>query len=154
MLSKASPQNDTHNYFSYDENDEAGPQNWGKINSNCNGRGQSPINLEEKLAKPGFNKPLVIDGLRLKPSSVKFKNNGHSASIRLEFPKQKQIVLKGGPLIGNYILDNIHWHWGDTDCAGSEHTLNGRRFAAEVHLVTYRSKYSEFNGLVFLINKN
>lgn len=42
------------------------------------------------------------------------------------------IVLSGGPLIGNYRLRQIHFHWGPSDDIGSEHAVDGTKFAAEV----------------------
>lgn len=34
--------------FSYDDTKPNGPSNWGSINKNCNGKQQTPINLELK----------------------------------------------------------------------------------------------------------
>ena len=44
------------------------------------------------------------------------------------------LVLTGGPLAGSQKLDSFHLHWGDSDAAGSEHTVDGKQFAAEVSL--------------------
>ena len=45
--------------------------------------------------------------------------------------------ITGGPLRNlTYILHSFHLHWG-----GSEHTLNGHRFDAEIHIVFYNPKY-------------
>lgn len=41
-------------------------------------------------------------------------------------------VLQGGPLTDNYKLEQFHLHWGSTDDQGSEHTINGQMYAAEV----------------------
>lgn len=43
-------------------------------------------------------------------------------------------VLTGGPLSGTYRLRQIHFHWGSNDEAGSEHTVDGMKYAAEVRL--------------------
>lgn len=61
----------------------------------------------------------------------------------LRFGFTKPVRLFGGPLNVPYILDNVHWHWGAFDGAGSEHTINNMRYSAEMHLVAYNSKYSE-----------
>lgn len=42
--------------------------------------------------------------------------------------------LKGGPLEQEHALWQFHAHWGDDGTKGSEHTLDGKRFAAEVTL--------------------
>jgi len=50
-------------------------------------------------------------------------------SLLLGFP-----VLTGGPLSGTYRLRQIHFHWGSNDEAGSEHAVDGMKYAAEVRL--------------------
>ena len=35
----------------------------------------------------------------------------------------------------------MHAHWGDVEGAGSEHTLDGTPFDAELHIVHYNTKY-------------
>lgn len=42
------------------------------------------------------------------------------------------VVLHGGPLAGRYRLRQFHLHWGSADDHGSEHVVDGVRFAAEV----------------------
>ena len=34
----------------------------------------------------------------------------------------------------------MHAHWGSEPGVGSEHTLNGHAFDAEIHIVHYNSK--------------
>lgn len=41
-------------------------------------------------------------------------------------------ALKGGPVSGTYRLKQFHFHWGSTDGAGSEHTVDGKKYPAEV----------------------
>lgn len=45
-------------------------------------------------------------------------------------------VLRGGPLPGVYRLRQLHFHWGSSDDHGSEHVVNGVRYAGEVRLST------------------
>ena len=35
----------------------------------------------------------------------------------------------------------LHWHWGSDSSKGSEHTMNGKEYPLEVHLVHVNSKY-------------
>jgi carbonic anhydrase len=73
-------------------------------------------------------------------------NNGHSSNLQspatcesaiyqtIYFTFSVQInvgrhILFGGGLPGTFLLDQMHFHWG------SEHTLNGRRYGLELHLV-------------------
>ncbi|XP_027514946.1 carbonic anhydrase 13-like isoform X3 [Chiroxiphia lanceolata] len=54
-------------------------------------------------------------------------------------------MLTGGPLSGTYRLRQIHFHWGSNDEAGSEHAVDGMKYAAELHVVHWNAeKYSSF----------
>ena len=44
----------------------------------------------------------------------------------------KKFFVSGGGLVGNYTTAQFHLHWGPDNGQGSEHTLNGEQFAAEV----------------------
>lgn len=58
--------------------------------------------------------------------------------VTLEQNLIKQFVLlllpdlSGGPLKHKYRLEQFHWHWGSANNKGSEHTVNGQMYAAEV----------------------
>ncbi|XP_026698481.1 carbonic anhydrase 13-like isoform X1 [Athene cunicularia] len=61
------------------------------------------------------------------------------------FPLLAFPVLTGGPLSGTYRLRQIHFHWGSNDEAGSEHAVDGMKYAAELHVVHWNAeKYSSF----------
>lgn len=45
-------------------------------------------------------------------------------------------MLRGGPLQGVYRLRQLHFHWGSSDDHGSEHVVNGVRYAGEVSVTT------------------
>lgn len=130
--------------FSYDESDPYGPSKWGKINENCWGNQQSPINLIDEYARSdATSQPLIIDGFHNLPSSIAVENSGHSMAIRFNYPNGKPSRFLGGPLKVPYNLDNIHFHWGAQDNAGSEHLINSRRYSAEAHFVTYNSNFGK-----------
>lgn len=42
--------------------------------------------------------------------------------------------LVGGPLQGKYVLEQFHCHWGPDNDEGSEHTINGKKYAGEVSI--------------------
>ncbi|PIN02450.1 Carbonic anhydrase [Handroanthus impetiginosus] len=101
--------------FSYDEDSNIGPAHWGEIRPewrNCStGRLQSPIDLLNHRVE-------IVSYLgRLKraykPSHANLTNLGHAMMIN-------------GTL---FQLMQCHWH------SPSEHTINGRRFNIEIHLV-------------------
>lgn len=41
-------------------------------------------------------------------------------------------ALTGGPISGTYRLKQFHFHWGASDDRGSEHTVAGTKYPAEV----------------------
>ncbi len=54
--------------------------------------------------------------------------------------------LVGGPLQDDqYLLEQYHCHWGSSEGKGSEHTVDGKAFDGELHLVHWnKSKYKSF----------
>lgn len=137
---------DSKVHYGYENRESVyGPENWGKINSNCDGDAQSPVNLERKLARRLFSSPLAFEGFDKVPSTVMMANNGHSAMVKLMFEDNSHVAVSGGPLAGSYVLDNIHWHWGRRDDAGSEHAIDGTRFAAEMHFVLHSANFCKLS---------
>lgn len=43
-----------------------------------------------------------------------------------------------------YEFAQFHAHWGQDASCGSEHTIDGKKYAAEVHFVFYNTKYGSF----------
>lgn len=134
---------DASTVFSYGANDVRGSSNWVSISSHCEGLRQSPINIVTQNPNPSkqsytFN----IGGYKEVPVSITTTNNGHGLAMKLNYVNKNLVFFEGGPLQGRYIVDNIHWHWGDNNQEGSEHTIDGKRFAAEGHIVAYNSKYA------------
>ncbi|XP_073138238.1 alpha carbonic anhydrase 7-like [Henckelia pumila] len=116
---------DNEREFSYDENSDQGPSHWGRLHPEweaCNsGKMQSPIDLLNERVE------IVPDLGRLsrnyKPSNATLVNRGHDIMIRWSGAGYIQI---NGTM---FELKQTHWH------SPSEHTLDGRRFNMEVHLV-------------------
>ncbi|NXL49173.1 CAH9 anhydrase, partial [Podilymbus podiceps] len=107
----------------------------------CAGTMQSPVNIE--LAKTVFSpqlRPIQLSGYSL-PAKEKLKllNNGHT--VLLELPET--LAITGG-YAQQYRAVQLHLHWGSPSGPGSEHTINGRRFGAEIHVVHYNTKYDSF----------
>lgn len=98
-----------------------GPARWGQLSreyAGCStGRRQSPIDITS--AAP-TNLPIRFDYRR---SPLQVENNGHT--IRANVPPQNSISLGGS----RFRLVQFHFH------APSEHTLRGRRFPMELHMV-------------------
>ncbi|XP_006113045.1 carbonic anhydrase 1 [Pelodiscus sinensis] len=120
-----------------------GPDQWHKLYPVANGNLQSPIDIKTKNVKkdPSLGHLHVTWNLSTCKEIV---NIGHSFHVNFE-DKDNRSVVTGGPLTGNYRLQQFHFHWGRTDDYGSEHTVDGRKYASELHLVHWNSdKYSSF----------
>lgn len=117
---------DDEREFNYDMGSEHGPLYWGGIHSDwaaCgNGKMQSPIDLlhERVQVVPGLG-PLRR---AYKPAPAILKNRGHD--MMLEWEGNAGFIEISGT---RFELRQCHWH------SPSEHTINGRRFAAELHMV-------------------
>uniref|UniRef100_A0A8C9PA85 Carbonic anhydrase n=1 Tax=Spermophilus dauricus TaxID=99837 RepID=A0A8C9PA85_SPEDA len=57
--------------------------------------------------------------------------------------------ISGGPLENHYRLRQFHFHWGAVDERGSEHTVDGHTYPAELHLVHWNAaKYPAYEEAV------
>uniref|UniRef100_A0A670YGL8 Carbonic anhydrase n=1 Tax=Pseudonaja textilis TaxID=8673 RepID=A0A670YGL8_PSETE len=111
---------------------------WGTYFEHCLGKLQSPINIQR--SKVRFNpdlEPLQLQGYGYRRDAFKMTNNGHSVVIHL--PSSMKII-KGLP--GKFTAIQLHLHWGGTEKenSGSEHTIDGLRYMAELHIVHYNSE--------------
>lgn len=59
-------------------------------------------------------------------------NTGHDVRLTLDDPGQYYINITGGPLTYQYRVSDVIMHFGNVDSHGSEHTVNGMAFPAEV----------------------
>ncbi|XP_053251716.1 carbonic anhydrase 13-like [Podarcis raffonei] len=128
-------------HWGYDEHN--GPSRWKELFPLATGDRQSPIDIRTETTK--YDPTLRPLYPNYDPSSAKvILNNGHSTSVEFDDTENKS-VLSGGPLIGNYRLRQIHFHWGPSDDIGSEHAVDGTKFAAELHVVHWNAdKYASF----------
>ncbi|KAG2331920.1 hypothetical protein Bca52824_003100 [Brassica carinata] len=124
--SNAQREVDDETEFSYEQNQENGPEKWGKLKPEwkmCRkGEMQSPIDLMHKRVR-------IVSHLgrltrNYKPSNASLRNRGHDMMVRFE---EGSSSIKINNI--EYQLHQLHWH------SPSEHTINGRRFALELHMV-------------------
>ncbi|KFP85445.1 Carbonic anhydrase 2, partial [Acanthisitta chloris] len=119
-----------------------GPAHWHEHFPIANGERQSPIAISSKSAKYDSS---------LKPLSFSYDastarnivNNGHSFNVEFDDSSDKS-VLQGGALDGVYRLVQFHIHWGSCEGQGSEHTVDGVKYDAELHIVHWNVKYGKF----------
>ncbi|XP_075596774.1 carbonic anhydrase 9 isoform X2 [Balearica regulorum gibbericeps] len=125
-----------HSHWSYEDRDQ-----WGVDYPDCAGTVQSPINIDttKTIFSPQL-RPIQLSGYSLPANEkLKLRNNGHT--VLLELPES--LAITGG-YAQQYRAVQLHLHWGSPSGPGSEHTVNGRRFAVEIHVVHYNTKYDSF----------
>ncbi|MEQ2175736.1 hypothetical protein GOODEAATRI_020843, partial [Goodea atripinnis] len=101
---------------------------------------QSPIDIAvRKAVFDSELKPLVAT---YDPQTCQqIWNNGYSFLVEYDDTTDKNTLmflyvsgaaLKGGPLQDKFRLCQFHFHWGESNDWGSEHTVDRRLFPAEV----------------------
>jgi carbonic anhydrase len=122
------------------------PYFWWKVDEHC-GQGsiddfQSPIDISNsqyssQMKNLKVSYPILLSGVAT--------NNGHTVNFVAD--DGSSFKLSKGPL-GNdvYELIGFHFHWGEfeagSDSLGSEHSIAGRKTAAEIHFVHGNTKYN------------
>lgn len=129
--------------------DYADPSTWGTVNAVCgNGKRQSPINI--------IKKDVAIDKTLYKLQGVNY-NNAIDGTYTVE---NKGFSLKLTPKINSsesfipfmvfnhiaYELAQFHIHWGRNSNEGSEHTIDGKKYPAEIHFVHFNRKYKDLSA--------
>ncbi|CAH1780069.1 unnamed protein product [Owenia fusiformis] len=113
------------------------------------GQNQSPVNIVTTEAV--FEETLPTRPLDIVYVSERAKeiiNTGHSFQIKVD-PTPPNCYIEGGPLSSKYQLEQFHFHWGSKNECGSEHTVDGKEYAAELHLVHWnRDIYGDFSEAV------
>ncbi|KAI4300343.1 hypothetical protein L6164_033732 [Bauhinia variegata] len=112
--------------FDYSRGSEKGPLHWGELKKEwavCkNGEMQSPIDLSSRRVK------LISRLGELKKSyescNATIHNRGHDIALKWE-GDAGSVQISGT----DFFLNQSHWH------SPSEHTINGRRYDLELHMV-------------------
>ncbi|ESO10154.1 hypothetical protein HELRODRAFT_73133, partial [Helobdella robusta] len=137
----------THNGIS-------GPNFWGLVNPEwvlcTRGKRQSPIDINTNLLlfDARLNK-VHLDSVQVY-SAGKTANNAETKSARKAryntFKSVKTsdeplyVNLTGGPLSYQYRVVEVFIHFGSHETVGSEHTIDGIFFPAEIQIVAYNSE--------------
>jgi len=110
-----------------------GPPDWHKGWEDCGHDHQSPINIDtSKVVNKDYRDLKIAFDNQGGLVTGKLENTGHSPTLYIDKSKGTAEVT-GGPLGDTiYTLNQIHVHFGCENSRGSEHTLNGKRFAGQV----------------------
>ncbi|XP_055068727.2 receptor-type tyrosine-protein phosphatase gamma [Misgurnus anguillicaudatus] len=129
-------------YWAYSGN--YGPQRWASAYPECGYRNQSPVDIVDKDAKSSQEcQELTLEGFETKSSNrTTMKNTGKTVSIIL----RNDYFVRGAGLPGRFKAEKVEFHWGGTNgSAGSEHSINGRKFPVEMQIYFYNS--DDFDSL-------
>ncbi|XP_073515812.1 carbonic anhydrase 7 isoform X2 [Phyllobates terribilis] len=118
--------------------EEDGPSEWHRYFPIAQGNRQSPINIvaSQAVFNPSLQ-PLVVSYDQC--TSINMSNNGHSVMVEFDDNDDKTVIT-GGPLNDSYRLKQFHFHWGTQVNEGSEHTVDGKSYPCELHLVHWNAK--------------
>lgn len=136
-------------YWDFNAGTKIGPSKWNNSYADCGGSAQSPINIlsfdtkynaELKLEKVDYDHTSDNIDIKMKNrnTDIAFEAVAKNSSIQ---PPQ-HVVLKGI----KYRFYQLHFHWGSKNWQGSEHNVDSQRFAAEMHMIHYNTKYANITA--------
>ncbi|XP_060775396.1 receptor-type tyrosine-protein phosphatase gamma isoform X2 [Neoarius graeffei] len=121
-----------------------GPGRWALMYPECGERIQSPVNILDEDTKVSQEcQELTLQGFGVKSSNkTTMKNTGKTVSIILK----NDYFVRGADLPGRFKAAKVEFHWGHSNgSAGSEHSINGKRFPVEMQIFFYNS--DDFDSL-------
>lgn len=123
---------------------------WSTISKECNGTEQSPINIVTADVQANTNlTSFNFTGYDDDTNLIEIKNTGHSIKVALDHEKMH---VEGGDLPGLFTSMQFHLHWGNgSTMPGSEHTVDGKQYPMELHIVNKALTDSTLAVLGFFI---
>ncbi|XP_030829861.1 carbonic anhydrase 2-like [Strongylocentrotus purpuratus] len=114
----------------------------------CGDSSQSPINIDTKKTSDIGLAPFNLQSYdTTKPVTI--ENNGHALEVVLSNGAgEGQYDITGGGLNGTFRAVQFHFHFGSNDMKGSEHTVDGKRYPADMHIVHYDTAYGSVNEAI------
>ncbi|XP_024913866.1 carbonic anhydrase 4-like [Cynoglossus semilaevis] len=106
----------------------------------CNGSRQSPINIATSAVKPDSKlTAFTFENFHRKSVLKTITNTGKTVKVNF----RSGVKVKGGDLPEEYDSLQFHLHWGNgASVPGSEHTVDGKRYPMELHIVNIKSSYN------------
>ncbi|KAF0310921.1 putative carbonic anhydrase 5 [Amphibalanus amphitrite] len=103
---------------------------------------QSPISIDACAASVSVHQPLRITQLDRVPRRMTLENADGLVLGETRWYPDQQPTVSGGQLRGQFVLELLELHWGANSSSGSEHRVDGRRYAGELHLGFRNVKYA------------
>ncbi|KAG6800789.1 carbonic anhydrase 2-like [Apis mellifera caucasica] len=88
---------------------------------------ETPIDLDISYMKVIDLEPFEWPGIDVTPRKLKITNTGFTVILSAKWQQGSPYLCKG-PLEGNYVFAQVHFHWGENEMRGSEHFVDGARF--------------------------
>ncbi|XP_029933721.1 carbonic anhydrase 4-like [Myripristis murdjan] len=127
-----------------------------QVPQHCNGSRQSPINIVTADATGDSSlTAFTFTNYDSKTALKKVMNTGRTVKVITD----SGVQISGGGLSDHYESIQFHLHWGNgSSTPGSEHTVNGKRYPMEIHIVHVKASYrgnttqaiEDSNGLAVL----
>lgn len=120
-----------------------GPHRWADAYPQCSGTQQSPIDIEPNKCSLSKKRPIGIAHADYPPRSVKIINDRYTVKFLLNWHSNNRPFVHGDELgpRNRFIPREVHFHWGHRSDRGSEHRLEGRQYALEMHIVCFNERY-------------
>lgn len=117
---------------------------WARDFPECGGRHQSPVNIDPartvKLIDGKLGSGLHLKGYSRFRRAYNVTNTGRSIQFTYAgrpetVPSISGVAVGGGGRAESeqFVLEQFHFHWGQIEGFGSEHTLDGDRYDMEVN---------------------
>jgi len=108
----------------------------------ADGKAQSPIDFDfERMTKATYEDFDFIGYDRAGKNDT-LVNDAHCVMGHSD----NNPLVQGGGLPGVYQFAQYHMHWGSDNKQGSEHTISGKSYPMELHLVHYKLQYGDGLG--------
>jgi carbonic anhydrase len=122
--------------WNYDDSTGYGPSYWYEEYPTCGLFSQSPINILTNNMVKGvtlgslsfYNYDSVANYM------LNVTNTGHGVQINVPNTSYR---FYGEGLIGQYTLEQLHFHWSQVNGQGSEHLVDGKSHSMEIHMVHF-----------------
>ncbi|GAB0093460.1 Carbonic anhydrase [Sergentomyia squamirostris] len=129
-------------HYGYESTSEFPPERWNEIWPNCGGTKESPINLILKSCKVDRSRyPLRFYNFDRNPTVTNIHNAGHTVMFSFTFRRGAPYVSRGILQSKRYNFAQLHFHFGKSDESGSEHTVDNKPYALELHMVFFKAEY-------------
>uniref|UniRef100_A0A674MUL5 Carbonic anhydrase n=1 Tax=Takifugu rubripes TaxID=31033 RepID=A0A674MUL5_TAKRU len=106
----------------------------------CNGSRQSPIDITSANAEANENlTAFTFYNYNSTTAFKSFSNTGNTVKVSFD----SGVKVSGGDLSETYDSLQFHLHWGNgSSVPGSEHTVDGKQYPMELHIVNLKSSYN------------